>query len=156
MFITSYILVTKPLLFVSPSPIRPRSLVVNDLRSESKGSRFESGVSREELKRFPPPSPSVLWIVNVRERKPIKKKREKKKTLLSLTFYQNKNIISLTTKFLSAEVPDTSLRSIVKSRPRREFASDTMLIRPLSCCILTNTYHKIKISDANVNKGLNR
>ena len=25
---------------------------------------------REELKRYPPPSPAVLWIVNVRERKP--------------------------------------------------------------------------------------
>ena len=62
-----------------------RSLVVSDLRSETKGSRFESGCQlcaevsslqqspgqcpsareaggsgREELNRYPPPSPAVL------------------------------------------------------------------------------------------------
>ena len=46
-----------------------RSLVVSDLRSETKGSRFESGCQlcaeeaggsgREELNRYPPLSPAV-------------------------------------------------------------------------------------------------
>ena len=33
------------------------------------------GENREELKKLPPPSPAVLWIVNVRE---IKQRTEKK------------------------------------------------------------------------------
>ena len=65
--------------------VRARSLAVSDLRSETKGSRFESGCElcadvsslqqspgsclsvcevggsgREELKKCPPPSPAVL------------------------------------------------------------------------------------------------
>ena len=47
-----------------------RSLVIYDLRLETK-SVYEAGWSgREELNRYPPPSPAVLWIVNARERKP--------------------------------------------------------------------------------------
>ena len=74
---------------------RARSLVVSDLRSEIKDSRFEPGCQlcaevsplqqspgqclsareaggsgREELNSYPLPSLAVLWIVNVRERKP--------------------------------------------------------------------------------------
>ena len=39
------------------------------------------GSGREELNRYTPPSPAVLWIVDVCERKPrkTKKKKEKKK-----------------------------------------------------------------------------
>ena len=69
-----------------------RSLVVSDLRSETKRfparvrlpamcrgelrlSACEAGGSgREELNRYPPPSAAVPWIVNVRERKPRQKK----------------------------------------------------------------------------------
>ena len=72
-----------------------RSLVVSDLRSEIKGSRLESGCQlyaevsslqqspgqclsaceaggsgREDLNRYPPSSPAIPRIVNVRERKP--------------------------------------------------------------------------------------
>ena len=63
-----------------------RSLVVSYLRSETNGSRFESGCylwaggsGCEELKKCPPPSPAVLWFVNGRKRKP----RQKKKIFLS-------------------------------------------------------------------------
>ena len=35
------------------------------------------GSGREELNRFPPPSPAVLWIMNVHETKPRQKKNEK-------------------------------------------------------------------------------
>ena len=51
-------------------------LVVNDLSSETKRSQFclnvcaAGGSDREELKKLPPPSPAVLWIVNICERKP--------------------------------------------------------------------------------------
>ena len=37
------------------------------------GAYEAGGSGREELKRLPPPSTIVLWIVNVREKKPIKK-----------------------------------------------------------------------------------
>ena len=68
-------------------PFRLRSLVVSDLRSETKGSRFESssslrkssgqclsvckagGSGIEELIECPPPSLAVQWFVNVRETK---------------------------------------------------------------------------------------
>ena len=72
-----------------------RSLMVSDLRLETKRSRFESrcylcaevrslqqspclclsvceagGCGSEELKKCPSPSPAVLWFVNGCERKP--------------------------------------------------------------------------------------
>ena len=67
-----------------------RSLVVSYLRSETNGSRFESGCylwaggsGCEELKKCPPPSPAVLWFVNGRKRKP----RQKKKSFYHLIVF---------------------------------------------------------------------
>ena len=36
---------------------------------------WTGGSGSEELKKCPPPSPAVLWFVNVRERKPRQKKK---------------------------------------------------------------------------------
>ena len=72
---------------------RARSLVVSDLRPETKGSQLDSGCQlcaevsspqlspsqclsaheargsgKVELNRYPPSSPAVQWIVNIRER----------------------------------------------------------------------------------------
>ena len=38
------------------------------------------GSGSEELMKCPPPSPAVLWFVNVHERKPTQKKAKKNKT----------------------------------------------------------------------------
>lgn len=37
------------------------------------------GSGRDELKRQPPPSPAVLWIMNIRERKHREKTKQNKK-----------------------------------------------------------------------------
>ena len=69
--------------------IRVRSLVVSDLRSESKR---------------PPPSSAVLWFVNVLERKP----RQKKKTF---SLFLHENVATIVKKKVKAKVAVTVLKT---------------------------------------------
>ena len=67
-------------------PVRVRLLAMSRSQLSPATARLMSKClwsgwnGREELKIYPPPSPAVLWIMNIRERKP----RQKKKSMYSV------------------------------------------------------------------------